>query len=256
MGLEIEYRREDFDLDEDEPLRADRNERDFDGLVARSLNDHWSVGGRGQHRLLDVRQHRHPVVRRSGDRIQPLPVLAVHAQAAALRLRRRSVLRAVHAKRRCSSQCPTRMAQQQASVTIDQREPWGSLQAELEYSTFLPDAVALPHPARRGRQRAACARPFTVHRRQHEPDPRSDLDSSPGCDAGGSAAAPPPAAERLRVQPSDRPHVYLRVHLQHDCESAVRTVGGRWPWSWAMVDGRSVSRSIVAICGHISRWSL
>ena len=32
------------------------------------------------------------------------------------------------------------MAQQQASVTLDQREPWGSLQAELEYSTFLPDA--------------------------------------------------------------------------------------------------------------------
>ena len=32
------------------------------------------------------------------------------------------------------------MAQQQASVTLDQREPWGSLQAEVEYSTFLPDA--------------------------------------------------------------------------------------------------------------------
>ena len=32
------------------------------------------------------------------------------------------------------------MAQQEASVTLDQREPWGSLQAEVEYSTFLPDA--------------------------------------------------------------------------------------------------------------------
>ena len=32
------------------------------------------------------------------------------------------------------------MTQQQASITLDQREPWGSLQAELEYSTFLPDA--------------------------------------------------------------------------------------------------------------------
>ena len=32
------------------------------------------------------------------------------------------------------------MAQQQASVTLDQREPWGSLQAEFEYSAFLPDA--------------------------------------------------------------------------------------------------------------------
>ena len=46
MGFEAEIQREDFDLDEDEPLRAIRNERDFDALVARSLNDHWSVGGR------------------------------------------------------------------------------------------------------------------------------------------------------------------------------------------------------------------
>ena len=46
MGFEIEHSREDFDLDEDEPLRATRDERDFDGLLARSVNDHWSVGGR------------------------------------------------------------------------------------------------------------------------------------------------------------------------------------------------------------------
>jgi hypothetical protein len=30
------------------------------------------------------------------------------------------------------------MAQQQASVTLDQREPWGTLQAEIEYQTFIP----------------------------------------------------------------------------------------------------------------------
>jgi hypothetical protein len=31
------------------------------------------------------------------------------------------------------------MAQQEASMTIDQREPWGSLQGEFEYSSFIPD---------------------------------------------------------------------------------------------------------------------
>ena len=75
------------------------------------------------------------------------------------------------------------MAQQEASVTLDQREPWGSLQAEFEYSTFLPDALALPHPARRRRQRAAGTRPVTVDRGQHEPHSRSDFHSPPGRDA-------------------------------------------------------------------------
>jgi hypothetical protein len=45
MGFELEYEREDFDLDEDEPLRAIRHERDFDALVVRSLSDHWSLAG-------------------------------------------------------------------------------------------------------------------------------------------------------------------------------------------------------------------
>ena len=60
FGFEIEHRREDFDLDEDEPLRAERNERDFDALVARSLNDHWSVGGRASIDSSTFDNHRHP----------------------------------------------------------------------------------------------------------------------------------------------------------------------------------------------------
>jgi len=39
MGFEVEYQREDFNLDRDEPLRAIRNERDFDALVGRTSID-------------------------------------------------------------------------------------------------------------------------------------------------------------------------------------------------------------------------
>jgi hypothetical protein len=47
-GGSFDYSREDFDLDEDEPLRAARDEREFDWLVVKSVNGHWSIGTIGQ----------------------------------------------------------------------------------------------------------------------------------------------------------------------------------------------------------------
>ena len=139
MGVEIEYRREDFDLDEDEPLRAERNERDFDGLVARSLTDHWSVGGRGS---IDSSTFENIAIRTFvGPAIEYN--LFPYSQYTRRQLRLGYAVGPYYARYREETllfRASDRMAQQQASVTLDQREPWGSLQAELEYSTFLPDA--------------------------------------------------------------------------------------------------------------------
>ena len=139
MGLEIEYRREDFDLDEDEPLRAERNERDFDGLVARSLNDHWSVGGRASidsstFDNISIRSFVGPAIEYN---------LFPYSQYTRRQLRIGYALGPYYARYREETlffKTSETMAQQQASITLDQREPWGSLQAEVEYSTFLPDA--------------------------------------------------------------------------------------------------------------------
>jgi hypothetical protein len=139
MGVEIESRREDFDLDEDEPLRAERNERDFDGLVARSLTDHWSVGGRGS---IDSSTFENIAIRTFvGPAIEYN--LFPYSQYTRRQLRLGYAVGPYYARYREETllfRASDRMAQQQASVTLDQREPWGSLQAELEYSTFLPDA--------------------------------------------------------------------------------------------------------------------
>jgi Protein of unknown function, DUF481 len=139
MGFEIEYRREDFDLDEDEPLRAERNERDFDGLVARSLNDHWSMGGRAS---IDSSTFDNIALRSFvGPAIEFN--LFPYSQYTRRQLRFGYAVGPYYAKYREETlffKTSETMAQQQASVTIDQREPWGSLQAEVEYSTFLPDA--------------------------------------------------------------------------------------------------------------------
>jgi hypothetical protein len=139
FGAEIEHRREDFDLDEDEPLRAERSERDFDGLVARSLNDHWSVGGRtnvesSTFENIAIRAFIAPAIEFN---------LFPYSQYTRRQLRLGYAIGPYYARYREETllfRTSDRMMQQEALVTIDQREPWGSLQAELEYSTFLPDA--------------------------------------------------------------------------------------------------------------------
>lgn len=139
MGFEIEYRREDFDLDEDEPLRAERNERDFDGLVARSLNDHWSIGGRAS---IDASTFDNITFRSfAGPAIEFN--LFPYSQYTRRQMRLGYAVGPYYARYREETlflKTSDMMAQQEASLTIDQREPWGSLQAEVEYSTFLPDA--------------------------------------------------------------------------------------------------------------------
>src|SRR5688500_18086178 len=139
FGVEIEHRREDFDLDEDEPLRAERNERDFDGLVARSLDDHWSVGGRAS---IDSSTFENIALRSFiGPAIEYN--LFPYSQYTRRQLRLGYAIGPYYARYREETllfKLSDKMTQQQALLTIDQREPWGSLQAELEYSTFLPDA--------------------------------------------------------------------------------------------------------------------
>ena len=174
MGFEIEHRREDFDLDEEEPLRAVRNERDFDGLVARSVNDHWSVGGRAS---IDSSTFDNIAIRLfTGPAIEYN--LFPYSQSTRRQLRFGYAVGPYLARYREQTLLFTfsdTMAQQEASVTLDQREPWGSLQAEVRIFGVSSGRLALPHPARRRRQRSAGARPVTVHRGQREPASRSDF---------------------------------------------------------------------------------
>jgi hypothetical protein len=139
FGLEIEHSREDFDLDEDEPLRAERSERDFEGLVARSLNDHWSIGGRGS--VDSSTFDNHAIRTFIGPAIEYN--LFPYSQYTRRQMRIGYALGPYYARYREETllfKMSDRKTQQELSVTIDQREPWGSLQAEVEYEAFLPDA--------------------------------------------------------------------------------------------------------------------
>jgi hypothetical protein len=48
FGSFLQQRIEEFDLDEEEPVRSERIEREFNGLAVKGLTEHWSVGALGQ----------------------------------------------------------------------------------------------------------------------------------------------------------------------------------------------------------------
>jgi hypothetical protein len=137
MGVEVEHRREDFDLDEDEPVRAIRTQRDFDTLVARSLTNHWSLGGRAS---VDSSSFDNIALRVFGG-----PAIEYNLFPYSDYNRRQLRLgyaigpyRARYVEETLLFKMSDTLAQQQASMALDQREPWGSIQAEVQYSTFLP----------------------------------------------------------------------------------------------------------------------
>ena len=137
IGFEIEQSREDFDLDEEQPLKAERNERDFDALVARSLNDHWSLGARTSvdstsFDNIAFRLFAAPAIEYN---------LFPYSQYTRRQLRFGYAVGPYYARYREPTLYLTtsdNMAQQEATVTLDQREPWGSLQAELEFASYIP----------------------------------------------------------------------------------------------------------------------
>lgn len=48
FGIEFDRETEEFDLDEDTPIKVSRRETDFNWLVVKSLGEHWSLGATGE----------------------------------------------------------------------------------------------------------------------------------------------------------------------------------------------------------------
>jgi hypothetical protein len=137
VGTEFDYSREDFDLDEEEPLRAYRDERELDSLVVRSIDDHWSFGTMGQFESstfnnLDAQVYLAPAVE-----FNFFPYSAYTRRQLRLNY---SVgpYRAWYNEETLFGKFEDTLGRHEASVTLDQREPWGSLEVRFEASSFLP----------------------------------------------------------------------------------------------------------------------
>jgi hypothetical protein len=138
LGGELEHEREEFDLEEDEPVKVERRERDFNWLVAKALGEHWSIGAMG-----DVESSTFDNMKFS---ITGAPAIEYNVFPYSMHMRRQ--LRALYDvgvnhvryyEETLFGETRETLPRHELSLTFEQRERWGSLQARVEWSQYLHD---------------------------------------------------------------------------------------------------------------------
>jgi hypothetical protein len=138
FGTEIDHEQEEFDLDEDEPVKVQRRQRDFEWLVVKGLGEHWSVGGQGSVESSTF----------DNTKLGIAAAPAVEYNFFPYSMYTRRQLRALYAiglrhfqyyEVTLYGETSETRPQHEMSLTLDQRERWGTLQARTEFSQYLHD---------------------------------------------------------------------------------------------------------------------
>ena len=138
LGVELEHAVEEFDLDEDEPVHVERRERDFGWVVVNGLGEHWSVGATG-----DVESSTFDNIKLSAS-AAPAVEFNVFPYSTYTRRQLRALyavgaLRNQYYESTLFGKLEETLPFHQVSLSYEQREPWGSLQASTEWSQYLHD---------------------------------------------------------------------------------------------------------------------
>jgi hypothetical protein len=138
FGVGTEDETERFNLDEDDPLTVKRRERSFDYFIAKSLGEHWSFGIDG-----DVESSTFGNTQLSAGMAAAVEYSVFpYSQYAVRQLRLQYEVGGAHARYNeitLFDKLRETHARHAVSLRLDQRQPWGSLQAGVEFSQFLHD---------------------------------------------------------------------------------------------------------------------
>jgi hypothetical protein len=138
FGLDIEEETEEFDLDEDDPVKVSRRNRDFDWLIVKALGEHWSAGARGtiESSTFD----------NINLRLEVAPALEFNVFPYSAYQRRQ--LRAQYSvgvrsqsyyEETLFGKNDEVLPGHELSVTYDQRERWGTVEGNVEWFQYLND---------------------------------------------------------------------------------------------------------------------
>ena len=138
LGAELDHETEEFDLDEDDPVEVSRRERDFNWLIVKALGEHWSVGASG-----DLESSTFENVKLSAS-ASPAVEYNVFPYSAHTRRQLRiqyavGAERNVYYEETLFGKTEETLPAHELSVTFEQRERWGSLEARTEWSQYLHD---------------------------------------------------------------------------------------------------------------------
>jgi hypothetical protein len=138
FGTSIQEEKERFDLDEDDPREFTRQERRFDWFVAKSLGPHWSFGIEGDTQSSTFENISFLVGAAPAIEFNVFP----YEQYATRQLRLGYAVGVQHSRYNEETLLglfrETRPYHEFA-ITLDQRQPWGTLQSSVEWSQYLHD---------------------------------------------------------------------------------------------------------------------
>jgi hypothetical protein len=138
LGAELDHETEEFDLDEDEPVKVKRQEREFSTLTVKSLGEHWSAGV-----STDLESSTFNNIRFSAEAGPAIEFnVFPYSQYTRRQLRVLYLLGAEYVRyyeETLYGKLEETLPRHELDVTYEQRERWGSLQASLEGSQYLHD---------------------------------------------------------------------------------------------------------------------
>lgn len=136
FGSEFDHETEEFDLDEDEPVKVRRRERDFEWLAVKGLGEHWSIGGTG---AIESSTFNNTELVFS---VAPAVEYNVFPYSSYTRRQLRAqysvgVRQVNYYEETLFGKMQETLPQHELSLTYEQREQWGSLEARTEWSQYL-----------------------------------------------------------------------------------------------------------------------
>lgn len=138
FGYEMDHEREEFDLDEDEPVDVRRREHDFSALIVKSLGEHWSLGTRGEIQSstfdnIELRIAAAPAIEWNFFPYSAYQRRQLRSQYAV------GLARQSYYEETLFGKFEETLPAHELSVTYDQRERWGSVEARVEWFQYLND---------------------------------------------------------------------------------------------------------------------
>src|SRR5688500_15359032 len=140
FGGRLDEQRQTFDLDEDDALEVSRTERGFEGFVARGLGPHWSVGLDGE-----VESSTFDNTRLSAD-IAPAVEFSIfpyrdYATRQFVVQYSAGIQHAKYTEVTLFDELEETRPRHELSADLNQRQPWGTIEAGIEWSQYLHDAA-------------------------------------------------------------------------------------------------------------------
>jgi hypothetical protein len=138
FGVEIDHENEEFDLDEDDPVKVQRRERDFSWLIVKALGEHWSAGGTGavESSTFDNMKLRLNIAPAIEYNLFPYSMY----QRRQLRMQYAvGVSRQEYFEETLLGETEETLPSHELSVNYEQRERWGSVEGEIQWFQYLHD---------------------------------------------------------------------------------------------------------------------